>query len=372
MICFLRCATVNDDIRLKKYIQACESREINFFALTWDRLRKNDCESYEIQYNRYSAYGKRWRNLFNKLSWQFYLLRHLIRYRKKYNVIHACNFDTIFPALIIKFFYNKKVIYDVYDSFSSDLAVNILGRFIRFIDKYFIGKSDTLILADKKRTQQMNIDDSVYNLFLDIENVPNYSSKSLSKSSINFTNINLSYVGVFDKMRGLEELMQFIEKNDGFVLKIAGNGTLINLVEEYASKCPRIIYYGVVKYEDGLKIMQDSDFIIGMYYKTVSNHIYAAPNKFFEALFLAKPLITTKGTLVGNKIEKYMTGYTIDEGEDEIANFFCTLLDNKQNSEKQYQIIIRNASELWNNNYADYFEKKLKTEYIDMVIALNE
>ena len=371
MICFLRCAPISEDIRLRKYIQACESREIIFFALTWNRLCRNKCESFEIQYNRYSAYGKRWRNFFNKILWQFYILWNLIKYREKYNVIHACNFDTIIPALLIRLIFGKKVIYDVYDSASSDLESNLLGRCIRIFDIYFVRKSDLLILADKQRTEQMNIDDTVFNRLLEVENVPNYSTESLNGGRVDFANVTLGYVGVFDIMRGLEELLQFVAKNDRFILNLAGNGTLISLVKEYASKCSRIIYYGVVNYEDGIKIMQGSDFIIGMYYKAASNHVYAAPNKFFEALYLGKPLITTKGTLVGKKTEQYMTGYAIDEGEVEISNFFSDFLENIPSSEIQYYRNARNASELWNNNYMNYFKKKLETEYIDLILELN-
>lgn len=52
-----------------------------------------------------------------------------------------------------------------------------------------------------------------------------------------------------------------------------------------------------------------------MYYKTNPNHLYAAPNKFYEALALEKPIITTAGTLVGDKVKSIKSGYVINEGE---------------------------------------------------------
>ena len=44
MICYLRCVPVCDDIRLQKYIYACDKRDVKYIAITWDRLRKNQKE----------------------------------------------------------------------------------------------------------------------------------------------------------------------------------------------------------------------------------------------------------------------------------------------------------------------------------------
>jgi glycosyltransferase involved in cell wall biosynthesis len=144
------------------------------------------------------------------------------------------------------------------------------------------------------------------------------------------------------------------------------------MIKQKSDTSSRIIYHGVVKYEDGIKIMQKSDFIIGMYYKQASNHVYAAPNKFFESLYLAKPLITTQGTLVGEKTNFYETGYAIEEGYIEIANFFTEFIQNKEKSLRQYDLKIANAANLWNSKYAHYFEKRLVQDYINIILSLND
>jgi glycosyltransferase involved in cell wall biosynthesis len=372
MICFLRCATVNEDVRLRKYIQACESRDLSFFALTWNRLNVPYKEAYEIQFDRNAPYGLRWKNLWNKVLWQIYILKYLIKKRCDYTVIHATNFENILPALLMKFFLNKKVVYDIYDSFSSDLSDNFLTRFLIKLEVFCIRKSDLLILADKKRLQQISITETTCKQFLDIENVPNFKQSVYTKNTLDFNKIKLSYVGVFDPMRGLEELLNFVEKNDSFILEIAGGGTLNNIVKYKSDTTSRIIYHGVVKYEDGINIMQKSDFIIGMYYKQASNHVYAAPNKFFESLYLARPLITTQGTLVGEKTNFHETGYAIEEGYDEITNFFTGFIQNKDKSLRSYKRKIENAANLWNSEYANYFEKRLVQDYINIILSLND
>lgn len=52
------------------------------------------------------------------------------------------------------------------------------------------------------------------------------------------------------------------------------------------------------------------------------------PNKFYEALFLAKPIITTNGTLVGDKVESIKSGYVIDEGEKAFEDLLDRIISN--------------------------------------------
>lgn len=372
MICFLRCATVNEDVRLRKYLQACESRNLSFFALTWNRLGIQSREVYEIQFEKNAPYGLRWKNLWNKVLWQIYVLSYLIKKRSDYKVIHATNFENILPALLMKFFLRKKVVYDIYDSFSSDLSENFFTKFLVKLEVFCIQKSDLLILADRKRLEQIHITESTCKQFLDIENVPNFQQKVSINNTLDFNKIKLSYVGVFDPMRGLEELLDFVEKNENYNLEIAGGGTLNDLIQERSKINSRINYHGVVKYEDGITLMKSSDFIIGMYYKQASNHVYAAPNKFFEALYLAKPLITTQGTLVGDKTNFFGTGYPIEEGLIEISNFFIKFVENKNESLVDYDLKITNSANLWNSDYANYFERRLVHDYINIILSLHD
>lgn len=372
MICFLRCATVNEDVRLRKYIQACESRKVSFFAITWNRLGIQNKKDFELQFGRNAPYGLRWKNLWNKILWQFYVLRLLIKNRSQYQVIHATNFENIIPALLIKLFLRKKVIYDIYDSFSSDLSKNFFTKFLTDLEVFCIKNSDLLILADKKRLSQINITESICKRFLDIENVPNFNEQVEAVNKFDFGAIKLSYVGVFDPMRGLEELLNFVIENENYSLEIAGGGTLANLVEKKSKITSRINYHGLIDYSHGLSIMKNSDFIIGMYYKKASNHVFAAPNKFFEALYLTKPLVTTVGTLVGEKTQFYATGYAIEEGEENLKSFFCNFSKNLFESSADYNAKSENAANLWNSTYADYFERRLKNDYINIIQTFNE
>lgn len=98
-----------------------------------------------------------------------------------------------------------------------------------------------------------------------------------------------------------------------------------------------------------------------MYERVNPNHILAAPNKYYEGLALGRPVITTVGTLVGDKVNKYDTGYCIDEQYESLDKLISDI-DRIDISSKSL-----NASDLWNNTYKDYVKNFMETEYIDFI-----
>lgn len=363
MIYFLRCSLVTDDIRLHKYIEACKDRKIIFHAITWDRLGRNSIQSCESAFRINAPYGRGWRNFVSKMLWQFFLLYQLIVNCNKYKIIHACDFDTMLPALIMKFFFKKKVIYDIYDAFSKKEPKNILHKLIKILDVFFLNNANLIILADEERQEQMGITRDFYkNKILVVENVPIISSILMSSPVLD-DRIYLGYVGVFDFNRGIEDLLSCVQNIPHLYLNIAGTGALQELIVKMSDSCDRIHYWGQVDYKKGLEIMGSSHIVVGMYYPCIENHIYAAPNKYFEALYLAKPLLTSKGTLVGNKVLKYNSGYVIQEGKESLMNFLSHL-----SIDDGYQIKKCNAEKLWKIQYENYYSSKHLGEYISYLM----
>lgn len=372
MICFVRCSNIREDIRLNKYVQACRDRKLDVFAITWDRLKVGRYEEFEIPFKMYAPYGRRWKNLFNKILWQFFICYHLFWRRKRYNVIHACDFDTMLPALLVKILFKKKVVYDIYDAISIKDPKTPLERVIRFFDILFIRYCDKLILADQGRTLQIGLERCFFEKLFVVENVPICTNDIINQVNGHQPDmVYLSYVGVLDRFRGLEDLLEVVSTRENLLLYIAGVGTLQPLVEKYSSQCDRIVYYGILPYQDGLKVMAKSDIIIGMYYKNIENHRYAAPNKFYESLFEAKPLLTTEGTLVGYKVQDNDCGYVLREGKEYLRDFFSKVSWQKDSSfYRSYIQKCDNAKMLWVSKYSSYYNIHLKGDYVDMLLEI--
>lgn len=356
MVCFIRTSTIEFDVRLQKYVMACAKQGVPYIALTWDRLRNcKNVYSSEYQYKRKTPYGRKWKNIFNKLIWQFHIINELMIRHKSYKVIHVCDSENILPALLMKAF-GKKVILDIYDSAYVKLE--------RACARHFV---DLLILPTSKRLKQLGIEQNEVRNFLEVENVPTLSYITPDTSPKDDGLIYLAYVGTFDpKIRGIENLIKEVLENPKLKLDIAGTGGgLDDLVKQAAESCDRIKYHGVVDYPTALSIISKADYSVAMYYNVLSNHTYASPNKYYESLYLGVPIITTTGTLVGNNAESNRVGYAIGETQEDLHKFF----QNNDSPQRKEDYCIRkgNCKKLWDQYYSNYDTKKLCGEYIDVI-----
>lgn len=359
-ICYINRSTVDYDVRLKKYIEACKITSTPYIVISWDRLNDSySRDEHEIQFKRYCPYGQGTNNLLSLFLWIIFVIKNLIKYKKRISVIHACNIENCIIAFWLKFF-NKRIILDIYDSLNVTL------------EKYFAQKVDLLILPHKYRLKQIGIVEESVNKLLIVENVPTFSSDFPNcKYLKSVDRIKLSYVGVFEKeIRGIENILQFVYNNESMFLDIAGTGSgMDELVREYAKKCHRIFYHGKVSYDKALEIMNNSDFIVGLYYLKAPVHKYASPNKYYESLFLGTPIISSKGTLVGDRIYNDNTGYIIEDSLNGLEKLFSTIHQN--DFIEKYKIKSDNCRKLWDLRYKDYKKSVLIGEYIRIVNTAN-
>lgn len=360
MICYINRSTVDYDIRLQKYVQACQETNTPYCVIGWDRLR-NCSKVYlnEYQYHAYSPYGNGLKSLFPLIGWVFFVLYHLFKLRKSYRVIHACNIENYLVAFPAKWF-GKKMLLDIYDSTESKIETRVAK------------KCDALILPSNHRLEQINVRREELKHYLEVENVPVFHEGVTRKNMPEFPNmIHLSYVGVMQRnIRGIENVLQLVNEDSRFVLDIAGTGDgLDKEIEEMSKKNDRIRYHGKVNYKTALNLMSSSDFIVALYYLNCPSHTYASPNKYYESLYLGKPVITTKGTLVGNAVIEHDTGYVVEDSKDSFASLFEKV--NSEDFANDYMVKSRNCEERWKLYYSSYFANITKGKYLEMMNKLS-
>lgn len=351
MICFLRRSTIDYDIRLRKYVEACKANGIDYIAICWDRLLNSQPDEHEYQLKCSAPYGDGFKNIIALIRWIFFSYYQLFKQRKRYKVIHACNLETYIFVLPLRLF-GKKLVLDIYDSVNERLEHKLAK------------KADLLILPHKDRLKQIFLSENEVKRLLIIENVPHFKAEDLPEVTTDKSKdiIRLAYVGVLrPNIRGLENLLKVVENNCRLQLNIAGVGADMEiLLEEYANRCERIKYFGKVDYITALKIMKNSDMIIALYYKHRA-HTYASPNKFYESLFLGTPIVTSHGTLVGTQVETIDSGYTIGDEYDDLAKFFDSF---KWNS---YETKALNCAKEWEKQYKNYQSEIIGGEYLSII-----
>lgn len=354
MICFINRSTVDYDVRLHKYVQSCKDTGTPYFVIGWDRLlNAKFVDEHEYQMKEYLPYAQG-KKFWPSVKWIFFMWYHMIKNFRKFKVIHACNMENVLFALPFRLL-GKKIVFDVYDS-------KVIS-----IERKLAPRVECLILPAEKRLEQIGIEKNSLKRFMEIENVPTFNVVLEHVEGLKRNKIRLSYVGVFQKkVRGLENLVNMVLQDERFVLEIAGVGDdLENMIQEASKKCERINYHGKVQYTEALKIMNDSDFIVALYYPYMSNHVYAAPNKSYEALFLATPIITSMGTLVGDKVVNSDTGYVVDDTLEGLRSMFENV--HTEEFKQGYDKKCRNCETRWQNIYSDYKSKILEGEYLGMM-----
>ena len=371
-IIFTRSNHVNPDPRVEKEIFALCKKGHKVSILAWDRDGRREGKSYK-KIGEYlvsikkcyvkSKYGSGINNIFPLIIFQFFLLFNLISKRKSYDVIHAADFDTVLPALLMKFLFKKKVIYDIYDFYVDAFSVpEILKGVLKNIDFYVIGKVDAVILVNESRVDQIKGAKPKKIYF--IHNSPEDNFKKLLKNKERNEQLVVAYVGVLQKHRLLEEILEVFVENNNYRFLVAGFGPLEKDFIKASENHDNIEYFGRVSYAEGLKISASADILFATYDPRIPNHKYSSPNKLYEAMMLEKPIIVCKNTGVDALIEENEIGYVIDYSKGDFinaVNFFSKIND------YDYNVMCDNSRELYEKKFSwNLMEERLLNIYSEI------
>lgn len=347
--------------RIKTYENYLLKSGIPFLTIGWDRKGIAENDEHHVFFDKRASYGKKILNILPKIQWMLFVNRLLRKHKKNINAIHACDVDAVIPAFRFAKRNNITIIFDVFDWISSELDNNFVFRFIEKLENKYYEESNYVIICEEQRKKQAA---TVAKNLLIMPNIPHkdYVCDEEVVQEINSRKedyrITLGYVGVFDYNRGLEDLLEAVGSSDDVLLEIAGYGALCDTVKKAAQKYRNIHFWGSVEYDKGQTILSQTDVIVALYYLTNPVHRFAAPNKYYEALKLNKPLLTTQGTLVGEKVMKYDTGFVVAEGIEPIRNVLT-----KMSGQSDLELLANNSKRVWEERYKNYIAKFLEEDY---------
>ena len=346
-VIILRSQDIFSDSRVLRYEAWYKKNQITYRIIGWDRQGKSLKRENTEYYDGIAGFQQGPKGILGRIKWNWFLLCYLFSHRHDYKIIHACDFDTVMPSLFMKVF-GKKVVFDIFDWFSDEVKTGkwYIDKPINFMEKLSVKLADLVIICEKGRLPQMEV---IPDQYIIVPNIPEgiddlaFPSESSSDYHDDDFSIAIAYVGGLVEHRGLKELVTVVSRYPHIRLNIAGFGddALVQYITRMSEKFTNIFYYGKIPYGEALSIMKQSDLLYAMYYKTNPNHLYAAPNKFYEALALEKPIITTAGTLVGDKVKSIKSGYVINEGE----RAFEELLDKLINDGMHIKMDFAKASQ---------------------------
>lgn len=258
------------------------------------------------------------RNWYSLVLYEIKLCSWFIKNRKKYDAIHGCSFDVVLFALPIAKILKKIIVYDIYDDYADSHVVGkIVYKILKKIDGFLIEHVDTVIICSEKRKDQLASKEAKQLVI--VHNTPDIEDVQIDYFKINRSNrMKIVYVGNLYEGRYTYEMAQIITKHPKWELHCGGSGDLAREIHDLADKYDNIFFYGRMNYEETLALEKQCDIVTALYDPRFPNHKFAAPNKFYEAIYLGKPTIMAHDTGMDSYVDKYLLGVTVDFEEKDI------------------------------------------------------
>jgi glycosyltransferase involved in cell wall biosynthesis len=235
----------------------------------------------------------------------------------------------------------KIVIYDAHE----DVPKQILGKY--WINKY-LRKSVAAIFKKYEDNIAKRLDyiltatpfirdrfKKINHLTTDINNYPLLSELS-EETNWGKKKNEICYIGGISVIRGIGQLIDSMDDTEGFRLNLAGNFSPESLRAEIISKAAwgRVNEYGYVGRAETIKIMEESKVGV-VTFLALPNHVDAQPNKMFEYMSAAIPVLGSNFPLWREIIEENNCGLCVDpEDPKAIAKALNTLLSDDGSAEQ--------------------------------------
>lgn len=294
-------------------------------------------------------------NLVGLLKFQVFIFSWLKKHRSEIDVIHAYDFDTGYTALKFASKYKKKLVYDIPDYYidSHGLKGSWLGKIIKKKEDLIINSADATIICTEERKNQ--IQGTNPNRLFVIHNTPNldniceFETSRFNNLKLDNGHLKLVYVGILGRARFIDKIAEVVATRNDCEFHIGGfGGGLEQFFQEMDRKHDNIHYYGRLLYDETIALEKACDVICAIYDPSVPNHYYAAPNKFYEALALGKPLIMARNTGMANIVESERLGEVIEYNTESLNNALNHLIDNRALQNE----ISKRARTLYSNKYS--------------------
>ncbi len=376
-VLILRSNPIAPDPRVEKIARALHRFGYSVTALGWDRSaqlpEKEAVDGFTIiRMPIHANFGSGLANLPNLLRWQWRLFTWLAKHHSEFDIIHACDFDTILPALWCKQRWGQIVVYDIFDFYADHLrrTPGWIKNWIRMMDLKSIDRADALILVDDARVAQIAGSTPkelavIYNSpeELDLSDFPAFSPSPAG-------DLRLAYVGLLQVERGLVEMLNIVGRHLNWHLDLAGFGGDERTVAEKASGMPNVTFHGRVPYPTALALSQAADVLFAIYDPSIPNHRYSSPNKVFEAMMLGKPIIVAYNTNMDRIISAAEAGLVVTYGDEAALETALTKLADDPTLRQQFGQHARAAYEL---KYSwQVMESRLRDLYGDITSKFPE
>lgn len=341
----LRTQAVNADSRAEKEAYSLMKGGYNAVFLGWNRdesgriIRKNkkifgsDFTLFQIRVKGKYFQGFR-KNLIPMLRFQLGMRKFIKKNREGIDLLHACDLDTALISSSLSKKYGIPMIYDVYDYYPDGHAAkgSLMYRLLTRLEKHTEKRAAAVIVCTEARMAQISPEicrrtEVIHNALPQL-----YVDNAVKASAVKDNGlVHVVFIGAIIRGRYLDEMIDtVIAKSDRFDMYVGGFGSdeMVDRIKKTAEENENVHFLGFLQYQDVISIESCCDIIPAVFDPTIGNHRYAAPNKFYEAVALGKPLIMLNDTGMDSQVSANGIGTVINgQTSGEFRQNFAEALD---------------------------------------------
>ncbi|MFO7996361.1 MAG: glycosyltransferase family 4 protein [Dehalococcoidia bacterium] len=316
------------DPAVNKVARALAQHEYEVKLLVWDRqntLEVMQGQGYTLcKFNLRAPYD-RFAVFFYLPIWWIYQFLFLLKDRC--DVIHACDLDTLIPAVFAKLAKRVKLCYTIYDFYANNLpdgrfrpVRGFIRRLVAWIEKRGIGFSEVLFLVDESRHEEVR-GARIGNLSYIYNSPPDcFDAKCAHKSGEKLEDasaeVALFYGGIINSLRGLQHMASAVQDLDRVRLILAGPVHDEAFLDNSVLTSSKIQYLGwLPSYEDVIKQTSEADILFRFSDPKIPKTRYESPNKLFEAMMCGKPIVVSDGSSMANIVREQNCGLVVPYGD---------------------------------------------------------
>lgn len=243
------------------------------------------------------------------VRWQFYLTWQLVCLRP--SVIQYSDAFSALPALLASRFVGSRLVFDIRDNARMALSHwGILGKVAGIIEDAAALRSDAVVVVSEPLRRELPAraqKDAIV-----VPNAPGRDAgRPVDRPADGALRVNLA--GFVSWRRNLRALCEAAAASGSVHLDIYGavaDSESWRILREYG--------FGevvVLPHRAALERMAEADVVALMYDPGIEINRFAAPNKYYEALMLGKPIVCAKGMRMESELENRKCGVAVEYGD---------------------------------------------------------
>lgn len=321
------------DARLEKEARGLIESGYDVTLLVWDRGRISEIQRScicRVKRFKLAVSPDSFKVCFYLPIWWLYIIFQLLS--EKWDIIHAADFDTFAPALIMTRITKKPIIYDIFDFYADMIRFPIFPKISRIFfaktDRFLMRFADVVIIPDDSRREQIGLSNNEN--VVTIVNAPpdTFSNNNVVPDSLS-ENFTIFYGGGINDDRGIDIMCKAVKTLSGVRLIIMGpcSEACGVRLKSICQNVPSIeLYLKWTLHQEIISQAMNANILFAFYDPNIPNNKYASPNKLFEAMMCSKPILVNDNTSMAKIVREEDCGLVVPYGNvDAIKHAILTL-----------------------------------------------